>query len=92
MTGVNLGYVLPLHLRSHISKIGAILGVTALLRSAHVTSAFISVGVSPHPVFLILDLSVLEVLLSHSLHPSVLLDVIPHLQVTGVCDEESVSC
>lgn len=42
-------------------------------------------------MFLVGDLSVLEVVLGHSLHPPVLLDVVPHLQVTGVGDEECVS-
>lgn len=47
---------------------------------------------SPHPVLLILNLSVMEGLLSHSLHPPVLLNVVPHLQVTGVGHKVGMSC
>lgn len=54
------------------------------LRSARATS--------PHPVFLAPHLSVLEVLWGHSLHPPVLLNVVPHLQVAGVRHEERVGC
>lgn len=48
--------------------------------------------IPPHPVLLALHLSVLEGILGHSRHPPVLLDIVPHLQVTGVGHEVGVGC
>lgn len=44
----------------------------------------------PHPVLLVLQLPVLERLLGHSVHPPVLLNVVPHFQVAGVGNEVRV--
>lgn len=45
-----------------------------------------------HPVHLTRQLSVQEGVLCHAFHPSVLLDVVPHLQMVGVGHKVGMSC